>query len=70
MATTVNALLDRVMSLVVPRVGVVAGCPTERYYEECYCNWTSNLVYYRWCTVQSTCDVKCEPCFASQIRCL
>lgn len=70
MMTAINALIDRLLTWLVPLGTVTAACPTERYYVKCYCNPSDALVYYRWCTVLSSCAVKCGACFGSQYRCL
>jgi hypothetical protein len=68
--TAIDAVLDGMLRLFVPKVRAAAACPTERYHQKCYCDPRSALVYYRWCTVQTTCAVKCGPCWASDIRCV
>lgn len=69
MIRTVGALGDRLLSVLVRKTDAAAACPTERYAQYCYCSCPAAKAYYRWCTVQSTCEVKCGPCWESNTYC-
>jgi hypothetical protein len=57
----INAMADRLLSAVVPRITAGACCPPDTTFQLCYCYYPGYGLY-RYCSYNCACQITCGGC--------